>query len=163
MTTSRHAPDTALAQVLRDYGAGLRAELALLHQMDGLSKQLRQASEEGHLPDVTALAAQREHVAAALMNLEEQLRPLRSRLADHAASLTADPAFREVSALHREAGALVATIMSADADTVRVLRDADDVRRSTTQALEAGEATLAAYRRSVSPAPRPAGLVDQRG
>lgn len=163
MTAPRPPRTDALSLVLADYGAGLRAELILLQQIRDYSLHQQHASGEGRLTSVSALAGERERLVAALVELEQQLRPLRAQLAENVALLSPLPQFQEVSALHREAGALVATIMGADDDTLRILRDAEDVRRAATHAIETGEATLAAYRRAVSPTTGPAGLLDQRG
>jgi hypothetical protein len=43
------------------------------------------------------------------------------------------------------------------------LRDAEAARRFAAQAIDAGETTLAAYRRVVAPPPASAAIVDERG
>lgn len=53
-------------------------------------------------------------------------------------------------------------ILGADEQTVRALRDANLARRAAAQVLEQGEATLAAYRRVVTPSSSPT-LVSFRG
>lgn len=152
-----------LGQTLHDYGAGLRAELSLLHQIAELSKHQRQASADGLLEPLARIAEEREVLAATLVELEHRLKPLRALLADNAGALGTLPAFQEASQLHREAAALVSSIMEADGHTLGALRNAEDVRRVAAHALEAGEATLAAYRRALSPSAGTAGLVDQVG
>jgi hypothetical protein len=159
------SPDTRerLGQTLHDYGAGLRAELSFLHQVDELSKRQRQASQDGLLETLGRIAEEREVLAGSLVELEHHLKPLRAVLAEHVTTLGALPAFQEVSQLHRDAAALVSAIMESDSDTLGALRSAEDVRRAAAHALEAGEATLAAYRRALSPGAGTAGLVDQVG
>lgn len=158
-------PDGAesLAHALEDYGTGLRAEISLLRQVDDLSKRQGQACLEGQLGALGTIVAERERLAHALTDLEQHLEPLRARLAENVATLAGLPAFQEVSRLHRDASALVSTIMAADGDTLRTLRETGDLRRDAAHALETGEATLAAYRRAVAATPGTAGLVDQRG
>ena len=68
-----------------------------------------------------------------------------------------------VAALHRTAGDVVNGIMQADQETMAALREAEAARRIASQAIEAGEHTLAAYRRVISPAPSGPSLVDRHG
>ncbi len=163
MTAPRPTTAHTLDPVLQDYGAGLRAELTVLRQIDDLSKRERPCTKGDEAKELEAIGLERERLVAILLDLERHLKPLRSRLAEDVALLRTRPGFEEVSRLHQEAAALVSAIMTADEHTLRTLRSAEDVRRSAAQVLDAGEATLAAYRRSVSPAPGSAGLVDQVG
>lgn len=152
-----------LGRTLHDYGAGLRAELSLLDQVAELSRQQRQASLDGRLDLLARIAEERDLLASSLVDLEHRLKPLRALLAEHVTPLAALPSFQEVSQLHRDAAALVSAIMETDGGTLTALRSAEDVRRVAAHALEAGEATLAAYRRALTPAASTAGLVDQVG
>lgn len=158
-----HDSRDRLGPSLHDYGAGLRAELSLLRQVAELSTRQRQASRDGLLELLGPISEERERLATTLIELEHELKPLRALLADHVTALGPLPAFQEVSQLHREAATLVSAIMATDSDTLGALQSAEDVRRLAAHALEAGEATLAAYRRAVAPGIGTAGLVDQVG
>ena len=61
------------------------------------------------------------------------------------------------------AAALVSRIISADQETMAALREAEVARREATQAIEAGETTLNAYRRVINPSLSVPSLVDRRG
>ena len=155
------APD--LLQTIAEYGAGLSAEIALLRQLDRLSRRQHQASKGDDMAAMSGVTSERERLLASLVTLEEQLRPQRAVLAANVASARLTPGFADVLARHREAGALVSTIMSTDRTTLEQLRSAEQRRRDTAHALETGEATLAAYRRVVAPALSSVGLLDRRG
>ena len=58
---------------------------------------------------------------------------------------------------------MVAKILGEDRTTLDALADAERARRLAAQTIEAGEATLAAYRRVILPSPGSAGLVSRRG
>ncbi|MFN8057687.1 MAG: hypothetical protein U0Q12_23535 [Vicinamibacterales bacterium] len=152
-----------LAAALHEYGLGLKAELGLLRQLVALAAAERTASHEARLADVECLVAERDALLAGLLDLEAGLRPTRSMLADHLEVVRGLPAFPAVSALHREAAALVSSVLTTDADTLASLRRSEHARRERAQSLDAADSTLAAYRRVVSPALQPAALVDERG
>jgi hypothetical protein len=152
-----------LAQALAAYAAGLDAEMSLLEQMHALSLRQRDAS---HSTDPVALEADaeaRRRLVTALVTVEHELKPVRAVIADARARLAGMPAFRSVAERHRSAAELVARIIVADQETLAALREAEAARRFAAQAIEAGENTLAAYRRIISPPLRSAALIDERG
>lgn len=152
-----------LVRVLHDYGAGLRAEVVLLTELRQLAAAERTAARSGDLDEVRRLVDARERVLGSILDLEKSVRPLRSILAHHAREARTLPGFAQVSALHRDADALVAAIAGEDDATLAALRQAESARRHTVQTLDAGEATLAAYRRVVAPAHGPSAIIDEQG
>jgi hypothetical protein len=95
--------------------------------------------------------------------LEATVGPMRERIAGTLEAARVLPGFGSVNALHREAERLFAALRDKDAETAASLRELDDAGRSDAQRLEAGELTLAAYKRVVAPPPSSAELVDRRG
>ncbi len=148
-----------LAQAIDAYAAGLEAQLALLRQLLRLSEQQRAAD----LPAITRLNEERAALMRALVGVEAQIRPVRLQL--HASQLEAASldGFQDLITLHRVAGNLVSTILAADQDTLRALQEAELARQFASQTLDAGENTLAAYRKVVSPGPAAASIVNRRG
>jgi len=155
-------PDT-LPEALADYHRGLRAEMALLRQIEALSGAQRDASVSGDLARLARISSERDRLTQALVTLEAQVRPVRDALSDHLPQARLLPGFEELVALHRHAERLVSVILADDHATHAALQDAERARRLAAQTIEVGEATLAAYRRVLSPAPGSAGLIDRRG
>lgn len=152
-----------LAHAIATYGAGLEAELTLLRQLQRLAALQQEASAANELQLLAQLGDERDRLMASLVELEHQLRPIREQLAGEIAQASRQPGFDDVVALHRAAGQLVSTILSADRETVQSLRDAEIARRFAAETIEKGETTLAAYRRVIAPRPPSAALVDRHG
>lgn len=161
--TADARPAGTLGEALLDYARGLTSEVALLRQVSGLSEAQRQASARNDLDGLDRVAGERDRLTTALVALEAQLQPLRSLIAGHLDALSRHPGFDAVLDLHREAEQLVSSTLSNDRAAVEALTSAERTRRMAARAIEAGEATLAAYRRVISPGPGSASLVDQRG
>jgi hypothetical protein len=155
--------DDQLAQALAAYAAGLDAETALLERLHALSTAQRDASARNDLPTLNAVADERDRLLANLVRLEHDLKPTRQSIAQHRGRAASLPQFASVSARHHAAAELVAAIMAFDEQTLAALRQAESARRFAAQAIEAGEHTLAAYRRVVTPALSSASLLDRRG
>ncbi len=152
-----------LDHALSQYRAGLEAELALLHRLEGLPTSDQDTTSTAGVARLAAVADERERVMAGLVSLEHDLRPLRATLVEARTVLRGTPAFEEVAALHREAGDLVARILAADSHSLELLREAELARRFAADAVEKGENTLAAYRRVVAPPLEGARIVNRRG
>lgn len=152
-----------LAQVLTSYGAGLQAELALLHQLEGLSLTQRDASAANDLDRLTAVGDERARLMTALVRIEHDLKPVRELIAARLSAMRELPVFQDVLVRHRQAGELVTRIMESDREVLLQLQAAEAARRETAHAIETGEATLAAYRRVLTPAVASVGLVNRRG
>jgi hypothetical protein len=154
--------DEDLGQALADYGRGLDAELALLSLLDGLADRQREATASTDLTAVGRVADQRHRALQALLEVEARVRPLRDLIARHAVDARRLDGFAAVARRHRQAERAVASILARDEQILVALRDAGRARRLAAQAIEAGEATLAAYRRVVAPPLASAGLVSRK-
>jgi hypothetical protein len=149
-------------RLITEYRAGLEAEIALLRHLATLAAREREVTESGRLDSLDDVTDARDQVMTALVSLEAGLRPIRHALRDPG-ELVHLREFRELTALHEEAAALADEILSSDAQSLQSLRDADTARRFTSESLEKGESTLAAYRRVVMPTLANATLVNRRG
>lgn len=156
------SPDD-LRALVSQYRAGLEAEMALLHQLETLAARQRELSQSHDLTDVAPMVDARDRVMANLVAVEHELKPIRTALAEHRTELEHLPDYEQLAQHHREAAALVATILDADQRSMHSLREADEARKFASQAVEQGESTLAAYRRVVSPPLTGATLVNRRG
>jgi len=152
-----------LASAIAAYGAGLEAELTLLRQLQRLAALQHEVIAGSKLDLLPPIGDERERLMASLVEVEHQIRPMREVLARAIDQASGAPGFGDVVALHRAAGQLVSTILSADQETTQALRDAEVARRFAAQAIEQGESTLAAYRRVIAPPLPGAALVDRRG
>lgn len=152
-----------LTELLNAYAPGLEAELTLLRQLKHLADEQQEASGAHDLPRLTTIADAREQTMAGLVRIEHELKPIRYALASNRETAAALPRFSEVVALHRQATDLVSTIISTDRQSLQALQEAELSRRAAAQAIEAGENTLAAYRRVIAPRVVGAALVKRRG
>jgi hypothetical protein len=152
-----------LAQSLTTYDAGLQAELALLHQLESLALAQHDASQANDLDRLTAVGAERARLMTALVRIEADLKPVRELIAKYLSAVRLLPTFDETLTRHREAGDLVARILDSDRQLLVQLQAAEQARREAAQAIEAGELTLAAYRRVIAPSVASVGLIDRRG
>jgi hypothetical protein len=153
----------SLAHALTTYAAGLDAEMALLGQLEQIAARLRDATANGDITLLNRCTDERATLMQNLVALEHELQPVRARLSTHHEAAALLSGFPAVAARHRDAAALVASILTADQQSLDSLREAEQARRFAAQAIEAGETTLAAYRRVVSPRPPAAAIVDERG
>jgi hypothetical protein len=153
--------DMDLDHALREYRAGLDAEIALLRQLEHLPIATDVGAQG--VSQLAAVADARERIMAGIVSLENDLRPLRSMLADARSHLQGTPAFDGVAALHRVAGDLVARILATDTDSLKALETAESARRFAAESVERGESTLAAYRRVVAPRVDNARILNRRG
>jgi hypothetical protein len=148
---------------LATYAAGLEAELTILQQLERLSAVQKRATTEHDIEQLHRIVDERDRLMAALVRIESQISVSRQILAEYRPMAATIPGFDAVAALHRTAGDVVNGIMRADQETMAALREAEAARRTASQAIEAGEHTLAAYRRVISPAPSGPSLVDRHG
>lgn len=152
-----------LRQRLEAYGAGLEAELVLLRHLQRLAREQQEATRANDVDELHRVADARDQAMAGLVTIEHELKPLREVIADHQQEVRKIAGFDEVIALHRTAAHLVATILSADGETIEALREAEVARRFAVQAIQSGQNTLAAYRRVIAPPLAHAALLDRRG
>lgn len=156
------SPDE-LRVLVTQYHAGLEAEMTLLHQLETLAARQREATHAGDLSDVPDMVDARDRVMANLVAVEHELKPIRVALAEHRAALEHLPDYDQLAKHHREAAALVTSILATDAHSMEALREAEEARRFAAKSVEQGESTLAAYRRVVSPPLMGASLVNRKG
>jgi len=149
--------------LVAEYRAGLEAEMALLHRLEGIASQQREASRSGDLVALDAVTDVRQRLMASLVRIEHGLRPIRLTLLQRRREMEETPEFQELQALHKAAATLVSTIVSSDQESLEALKDAERARRFAARALEQGESTLAAYRRVVAPTLAGATLVNRKG
>ncbi|MEZ5316950.1 MAG: hypothetical protein R2752_06065 [Vicinamibacterales bacterium] len=152
-----------LARLVDDYRAGIEAELQLLHQLQTVARTQHDVTRTGDYEAFGTVAGRRDEIMRSLVMIEEGLRAVRQTLGEHRAVVSRIEGFEDVAALHREAGRLVNTILATDQASMSALADAEMARRSALASLERGEATLAAYRRVLTPPVANATLVDRRG
>jgi len=160
---SARVTDAELAQSLATYGAGLQAEVALLHQLEALAISQREYSASKDLDALARLSDQRGRLTAALVQIEHELKPAREAIARCLAAARRFAVFAEVLKRHRMAGELVARILESDRELLQQLQVAEQARREAAQAIETGENTLNAYRRVIAPAVMSVGLINRRG
>ena len=156
------SPDE-LRVLVTQYRAGLEAEMALLHQLEVLAASQREVAQAGDLKEVPEMVDARDRVMANLVAVEHELKPIRVLLAEHRAALEHLPDYEQLAEHHREAAALVSSILATDHHSMEALREAEEARRFSAKSVEQGESTLAAYRRVVSPPLTGATLVNRRG
>jgi hypothetical protein len=152
-----------LRTALAEYRQGLDAELGLLAQLTALARDQHHATDGNDYPALTAVSERRDDLMRALLEVESQLRPVRATIASQADAARQVEGFDEIVRLHREAEGLVAGILTSDRSTLEALHAAEQARRAASQVIEAGEATLAAYRKVIAPPLAPAGLVSRHG
>jgi hypothetical protein len=152
-----------LPQLVAHYRAGLEAEMTLLQRLQVLAAEQRELSEQGNLEALSLVSDQRDRVTAGLVQIEHELKPVRSTLLQHRRALDEIREFQSVAALHQSAATLVERIVVEDRASLDALKHAEQARRFAAQSLEQGESTLAAYRRVVSPTLPGASLLNRKG
>jgi hypothetical protein len=152
-----------LTRVIAQYRAGLDAEMVLLRQLAQVADRQHAVTQDGDLAVFHDAADERDRLMHGLVTIEAGLRDLRQQLTEHREEASRIAGFDHVVALHREAAALVNSILTTDRDSLSSLADAELARRSAVAGIERGETTLAAYRRVLTPTVASATLVDRRG
>ena len=155
--------EAELDQATALYVAGIEAELVVLRRLERLSAQQHEASRHQDLPALQRIADERARATSSLIELEQKLKPVRDTLTAHQETARRQGSLGDLVALHRAAAHLVAAILASDEQALHALREAELARRAAAHALEAGQATLDAYRRVVAPPVRGATFIDHRG
>lgn len=164
MTPGHDAPPAEpLTRLIEQYRAGLEAELSMLRQLADVAVHQGTKSRAGDGEAFNHAADERDRLMRGLVTVETGLREVRTELAQRREEASRYPGFADVVALHKEAAQLVNSIMSTDQQSLRALADAELAWRSAVSGLERGEATLAAYRRVLTPPLVAPSLVDRRG
>lgn len=152
-----------LLALVEQYRAGLEAELALLHRLERVAIRQRDASHNGDLEQLRLVTDERDQLMASIVTIEHEMKPIRLTLLERRDDLTASDEYQELAALHKNAAAMVSTIVASDQESLSALKDAELARRFAQRALEQGETTLAAYRRVVAPPLAGATIVNRKG
>jgi hypothetical protein len=152
-----------LARLIAQYRAGLDAEMVLLRQLAQVAERQHTVTQDGDLAVFHDAADERDGLMQGLVTIEAGLRDIRQQLTEHHEQASRVAGFDLVVALHREAAALVNSILTTDRDSLSSLADAELARRSAVAGIERGETTLAAYRRVLTPPMASATLVNRRG
>ena len=154
--------DTKLADLLLQYQDGLEAEITILRRLQETAARQREATARQDLAALNSASDERDALMAALVTVEGQVRPVRQTLAGVRELARRLPGYAAAADRHREALALVADILKTDEESMASLAAAEQARRDLARAMEQGETTLAAYRRTMAATPG-AALVDRRG
>ena len=156
--------DQHAADALAQYRAGLQTGIELLRQLQAIADRQREGSQNRDFRQLAAEADARNRLTHALVALEPGLRDVRAFLATLPQAVVECHAdYAEVMALRQTASDLVAAILHSDDASMRALADAEIAHRAARANLECGEATLAAYRRVLTPPVGSASLLDVHG
>lgn len=154
--------DPDLPALIAQYRSGLEAELALLRGLEHVAVTQRGASADRDFDALNRAADHRDRLMTGLVNLEEELRAVRSVLTGHREEAQHLAGYQAAAALHRQAAASVERILESDAQSLAALASAELARRDAARAMEQGETTLSAYRKVMTLAPG-ATLVNRHG
>jgi hypothetical protein len=153
----------ALADALEQYRAGLETGVHLLRQLHAVAGRQKEGTERRDFDHLARESDTRERLTHALVAIEPGLREIRAMLDTVQDELGTFPEYADVLTLRQAAADLVASILATDEVSMRALADAELARRAAMASLECGEATLAAYRRVLTPPVASASLLDRRG
>lgn len=151
-----HHTLAAYAEALAEHAEDIERFLALAG---------RQAEAARHF-DAEALIAvthERDLAMAHLLEASNRLGPIRRWAESLQGSWTAHPGWQAAAASRRRIGALITRILAQDDETRALVEAAEERRQEVRHELDAANATLHAYRRTVAPASRTATLLDHRG
>lgn len=153
-----------VAEALAQYRVGLQTGIELLRQLQAVAERQQAGSRDRDFDRLAADTDARNRLTQALVALEPGLRDVRAFLATLPADLLERHAgYPSIVALRQQAAALVGAILRSDEASMRALADAELAHRAARANLECGEATLAAYRRVLTPPIGSASLLDVRG
>lgn len=155
--------DGDIDDLIARYSAALDEQYARLQEVRAVAARLYAAAAGGDVDELNAATASRDEITARLTASEQRCRPMREALVARVVEARRAREFARVSALHREAERLVAAILAQDRSTLTALEDAEQSRRRVSRALEAGGASLVAYRRLIAPPLGNAEILNRRG
>ena len=148
---------------LEDYSQRFALEVDLVRQLAACALAQCEAAEARDVVALARAALDRQSCMDALQQLEQALAPLRAGLLRHVQASPTVPRHAAILAMHDAAKKGIAEIVERDARMRPALEALRNEARTGSQQIEAGEVTLAAYKRVVAPPPASAGLVDSRG
>jgi hypothetical protein len=152
-----------LFDALEQYRAGLETGLALLRQLKDVAARQQERTEQRDFVRLAADSDERDRLTGALVAIEPGLRAVRDIVLKHHDAAIRLPAYQQIIDLRQNAADLVNGILKTDEASMRSLSDAELARRAAATCLEQGEATLAAYRRVLTPTVGSASFLDIRG
>ena len=155
--------DAELTSTFDEYRAGLKAEAALLHQLQAIAERQHEGTARRDFEQLAIESDARERLMRTLVNVEQELRVIRDSLMTGRADVIQHARYQEILDLRREAADLIAAILATDRDSMKALADAELARRAAVASLERGETTLAAYRKVIAPPVSSATLLNRRG
>lgn len=152
-----------LARLIEEYAAGLEAQLRLLGQLDAIATRQRDITLVKDYVAFNKASEPREDLTNALLAIEERIKPIRERLAEHRREASSLPAYDRVVALYKDAQDRITRILATDQESLRVMTEAEAARRLALAGIGQGELTLAAYRKVLAPPVASATLINGRG
>lgn len=156
-------PVSELGELIEQYHAGIDAELAVLRQLAQIATRQHAVSTARDFDALADETDTRERLTRTVVAIEEGLRGLRRQLAGRRREAEQLSEFHDALVAHREAADLIARILSTDQQSLKALADAELARRAALSTLERGEATLAAYRKVLTPPVASATLMNRQG
>jgi hypothetical protein len=152
-----------LRETLDAYRRGLEAEVPLLESLARTASDQFEASLNGDAVTLAACAARRESLMESLLVAETDLQRLRALVAANLPSAEPLEGFDAVQRLHRIAEHWIDEVQGHDIRTRAQLQQRELTRRAAAHTLDTGEATLAAYRKTLSPTAVRSSIVDRLG
>jgi hypothetical protein len=152
-----------LVDALTQYRTGLETAVSLLRRLHAVAGRQREGTATRDFDRLASEADIRDELTRALVAIEPSLRDVKAALASDPHTVSRLPGYDEVVALRQAASDLVAEILQTDGESMHALADAELARRAAVASLECGEATLAAYRRVLSPPLAGKSLLNLRG
>jgi hypothetical protein len=152
-----------LRETLGEYRRALETQVMFLDAIHRLASAQHAAAARQDAPALTACSTERAQTMAALDALEREQQDRRAFVTAHLPLAETLDEFTAVQRLHRMAEGTIGEILSRDAETRRSLEQSESARRSAAHILDAGEATLAAYRKTLAHTSPRSGIVDRHG
>jgi len=152
-----------IADALDQYRAGLETAVSLLKQLREVALRQHAGTQQRDFAALAADSDTRDRLTGAIVAIEPGMREVRAALAGEHVSLKGMPDYQDVIALRQVAADLVSSILETDKASMQSLADAELARKAAMVGIEAGETTLAAYRRVLSPPVGAASVLNLRG
>ncbi|MGE3840675.1 MAG: hypothetical protein AB7I50_03740 [Vicinamibacterales bacterium] len=153
----------SLAPLLAEYQQDLEAQIELLERLLAAAHGQFAAALPGSAFDLAKACEERARVMTALLDVERRQLDRRAILHRHLDLARRLDGFSTVAALHRRATRSLSEIEEVDLRTRERLAREQALRTATVHTLDAGETTLAAYRKVLTSGHEISSLVDQHG
>lgn len=156
-------PDDDPERAVADYAAALSRHLADVEAFVALAARQAHLAESAAAEALEAIVAARDTAMAHLLDTAAELAPLRRFVESLTPPWTSHPSWRAADSARARIRECLELIAEHDRRTRASLEAARSRHQQDRQELEAANATLTAYRRTLAPASRPAALLDHRG